>query len=76
MVDVCPSAKGCGRGGSKGEGESSRAIAMKSRQHAAAVELVIRPICSRTTLICFRVLLAISGRRAIAMRDSGPKNPP
>ena len=63
-VDVCPSLRGSREGGSRGEGERSRDMAMKSRQHAAAVELVIRPICPRTALICFLVQLAISGRRA------------
>ena len=63
-VDVCPSARGRGERGSRREGESSRAMAMNSRQQAAAVELVIRPMCPSTALICFFVQFAISGRRA------------
>ena len=70
MVEVCPSARGRGEGGSKGEGKSSRAMAMKSRQHAAAVEHVIRPICPRTALIFFLEQLAISGRSASIAAES------
>ena len=41
---------------------SSLAIAVKSRQHAEAVELVIRPMYPRATLICLRLQRAILGR--------------
>ena len=50
------------------EGESSRAIAVKARQHEAAVEFVSRPMCFGTTLICLRVQLAISGQMGGAPR--------
>ena len=63
-VDVCPSSRGRGGEGSEAGGESLRAIAVKSRQHAAVVEHVIRPIWLKTALICLRVQFAISGRRA------------
>ena len=65
MVDICPSAKGRGIGGSEEGGESSRARARNSRQHAVAVEHVTRPMCPRTVWSCFLVQLAISGRSAI-----------
>ena len=36
-------------------GDRSFAMAVKSRQHADAAELVTRLICPRTALICLRV---------------------
>ena len=44
-------------------GKKSFAMAVKSRQHAAAVELVTRPMCPSTALICFLVQRARSGWR-------------
>ena len=59
----CRAAVGAGgRLGSTG-GDKSFAMAVKSRQHAAAVELVTRPMCPSTALICFLVQRAMSGWR-------------
>ena len=66
MVDVCPSARGREglESGAVAGGESSRAVAVNSRQQAEAVEQVTRSIWLNTALICLRVQFAISGRSA------------
>ena len=46
-----------------GGGLSSVAIAANCRQQAEVVDRVIRPMCSKTALICFLVHRAIMGLR-------------
>ena len=70
MVLICPSAGGRGVDESSCEGERSRSIMMKSRQQAAVVAQVMRPMCPRTALICFRVHRAIAGCKSSMAAES------
>ena len=70
MVLICPSAGGRGVDESSCDGERSRSIKVKSRQQAVVVAQVMRPMCPRTALICFRVHRAIAGCKSSMAAES------